>query len=111
MFYFRYNFSVTPYNKDFCDVLAAFLADAGFESFVDNSDGMEAFIADKHDNESGVEEILNNLPFDVNITYTRTAIEQKNWNEEWEKNYFKPIIIGNQCLVRSSFHKTEISKK
>ena len=24
--------------------------------------------------------------------------------EEWEKNYFTPIVIGNECVVHSSFH-------
>ena len=23
---------------------------------------------------------------------------------EWEKNYFQPIVIGNKCVVHSSFH-------
>jgi len=31
-------------------------------------------------------------------------IEEKNWNEEWEKN-FEPVLVGNFCGVRAHFHK------
>lgn len=31
--------------------------------------------------------------------------QSKNWNEEWEKNYFQPIVIGNECVIHSSFHQ------
>ena len=34
-------------------------------------------------------------------------MESKDWNEEWEKNYFKPIRIGKDCIIRASFHKHE----
>jgi ribosomal protein L11 methyltransferase len=31
-------------------------------------------------------------------------IKDQNWNEEWEKNYFKPLLIADKCLVRAPFH-------
>ncbi len=31
------------------------------------------------------------------------TIEEKNWNEEWEKN-FKPVSVGDFCGVRAHFH-------
>ena len=34
-------------------------------------------------------------------------MEDKDWNEEWEKNYFQPIHIGNECQIRASFHPEE----
>lgn len=35
---------------------------------------------------------------------TTAVVEGRDWNEEWEKNYFQPIVIGNRCVVHSSFH-------
>jgi ribosomal protein L11 methyltransferase len=32
-------------------------------------------------------------------------MEDKDWNEEWEKNFFQPIIIDDKCVIRSSFHQ------
>ena len=43
----------------------------------------------------------------MTIRYTEQLIESKDWNEEWEKNYFKPIRIGNECIIRASFHEPE----
>ena len=28
---------------------------------------------------------------------------ERNWNEEWEKNY-EPIFVGDQCVVKATFH-------
>ena len=28
----------------------------------------------------------------------------KDWNEEWEKHYFRPILIDDKCVIHSSFH-------
>jgi ribosomal protein L11 methyltransferase len=41
------------------------------------------------------------------IDYTVKEMEDKDWNEEWEKNYFKPIKIGDKCIIRASFHEAE----
>jgi ribosomal protein L11 methyltransferase len=32
-------------------------------------------------------------------------MEDRDWNEECEKNYFEPIVIDNRCLIQSSFHQ------
>jgi len=32
-----------------------------------------------------------------------TTIPDKNWNEEWEKN-FKPIVVESKCLIKAPFH-------
>ena len=42
---------------------------------------------------------------DTKITYTYVEAEDKDWNEEWEKNFFQPIIIGNRCVIHSTFHQ------
>jgi ribosomal protein L11 methyltransferase len=49
-----------------------------------------------------IEAITSLLPFSV--ATENEIIPDKNWNEVWEKNYFKPLLIGNRCLVRAPFH-------
>ena len=39
------------------------------------------------------------------VEYTVKEAEDKNWNEEWEKNFFQPIVIGDRCCIHSTFHK------
>ncbi|KAB2826999.1 MAG: 50S ribosomal protein L11 methyltransferase, partial [Paludibacter sp.] len=38
------------------------------------------------------------------IQYEIINVDQINWNEEWEKHYFEPIVIGDKCVIHSSFH-------
>ena len=42
---------------------------------------------------------------DTTIKYTIVEAEDKDWNEEWEKNFFQPIVIGDRCCIHSTFHK------
>ncbi len=87
-----------------CDIIAAMLADIGYDSFVPDETGVTAYIPESQWNESTLQETLKSLPIECNITCTNTPIADKDWNEEWEKNYFKPIVIGNDCVIHSTFH-------
>jgi ribosomal protein L11 methyltransferase len=91
------------------DVLAAQLGEIGFESFVDIENGMQAFCPQNLFNENALEKLLEQFPYEANVSYQITPVKTKNWNEEWEKNYFQPIVIGPDCVIRSSFH-TDVPK-
>ncbi len=95
--------SVLP---DYADILVAELAGAGFESFVETPEGLNAYVGAGAWNESRVQEIILKYAPLTTITYTSSLLPRQNWNEEWEKNY-QPIFIGNQCVVRASFHHIE----
>lgn len=90
------------------DVLAAELGEIGFESFTQDEQGLQGYISDQLYDEAALKETLAAFPLEeTTIHYVCTPVESKDWNEEWEKNYFKPIRIGNDCLIRASFHKPE----
>lgn len=90
------------------DVLAAELGEIGFESFTENEDGLQGYISDKIYKVEELKEKLASFPLDnVEIRYTESLVESRDWNEEWEKNYFKPIRIGKDCIIRASFHEDE----
>lgn len=90
------------------DVLAAELGEIGFESFTESEDGLLAYISDSLYNVKELQDKLNDFPLEnVNIHFSEQLVESKDWNEEWEKNYFKPIRIGNDCIIRASFHQPE----
>lgn len=92
-----------PCTEDMTDVLAAVLADAGFESFVADSEGLTAYIRDElyEDSMSGLPRML---PFQTKASWSAKTIEGRDWNHEWEKNYFKPIVVGDAVVIHSSFH-------
>ena len=106
MKYFEFIFKSQPSNETVYDVLASVLGDVGFESFVSSDEELKAYIQQEFCQIEAIDEVINDFPLvDTNITYQYAEAEDKNWNEEWEKNYFQPIIIGERCVIHSSFHQ------
>lgn len=102
MNYLEFKFVIEP-PQPASEILIAELGLAGFESFVENEDGVTAYIPKEEfeaESMAGIH-ILQSDEFD--ISYTQTEIEQVNWNEEWEKN-FHPIMVNDTCGVRAPFH-------
>lgn len=90
------------------DILAAELGTIGFESFSEQAGGMNAYIPVKDFKAELLKAVLIDFPLNnIQIHYTQQLIEGKDWNEEWEKNYFQPIRIEQKCLIRASFHPEE----
>lgn len=104
MNYIEYQFDIQP-KEPFGEILTAFLADLEFESFVETDNGISAYVRTDLDDESGVQQIIDDLK-DVTIRYTKKEIIQQNWNEEWESN-FHPILVADQCYIRAEFHESK----
>lgn len=106
MKYFEVTFSANPCNETITDILSALTAEIGFESFVECEGGMQAYIQQSLFDEEALKNIIADFPIpDTKITYTITEPEDKDWNEEWEKNFFQPIVIEDRCVIHSTFHK------
>lgn len=105
MDFIQVDFNIVPFEEYISDILASELGEIGFDSFVMNKNVLEAFIPNDLFDANKIDEMLANFVFEVSIEYKYTKIATKNWNEEWEKHYFEPIVIGNECVIHSSFHK------
>ena len=106
MNYYEIKFIIEPNTEVNRDVLAATLAELGFESFSENSSGIDAYIPEKLFDEERIKTCIADFPLEnTSLNFTSSFVETKNWNEEWEKNFFRPIIIKDQCVVHSSFHE------
>ncbi len=106
--YFEFRFTIDPVQPA-SEILIAELGYLGFESFVENNDGITAYIPEEEyedDLLAGVH-ILQSEEF--KITYDQKEIERVNWNEEWEKN-FTPIVVDDICSVRAPFHEKPDTK-
>lgn len=101
--YMEVRVDCSPCSETTTDLVAAFLADAGFESFVPDENGLSAYIPHKQFSPE-IMDCLNDLPVDCNVKWQADFIEGKDWNREWEQNYFQPIIIGDKCVIHSTFH-------
>ncbi|MDE5799593.1 MAG: 50S ribosomal protein L11 methyltransferase [Paramuribaculum sp.] len=102
--YMEVKVTLSPFSEPVADVLAAVLADAGFESFVTDEPYLTAYIrADRYSDDMAA--LVDELPFEgVSATWEATFVEGRDWNSEWEKHYFQPIVVGEQCVIHSSFH-------
>lgn len=106
MKYFEVTFKVQPCSETATDILSALTAEIGFESFVECEGGMQAYVQQSLFDEEQLKEALTNFPMsDTTVTYSLAEPEDKDWNEEWEKNFFQPIVVGSRCVIHSTFHK------
>jgi len=101
--YIEYVFIVEP-SEPGTEILIAELGFMGFESFVENDNGVTAYIQKEDWNTSILDTIsvLNSEEFA--ISFSKKEIEQTNWNREWEKN-FEPIQVDDLVSIRAPFHE------
>lgn len=103
--YYQVRVDITPSpSEDATDLLAAMLGDAGFESFVPDENGLTAYIRAEDFNAETVNEIVGECPLISEAIVSSEFIEGRDWNSEWERNYFRPIAVGDRCVIHSSFH-------
>ncbi len=130
MKYLEFTFTTTPADEAIQDVLSAVLADVGFDSFVHtgtldlprqaktddpeapvfapaaDTDHFKAYIQRDLLDEEALRTAIEDFPIPgVTIHYKLAEAEDKNWNEEWEKNYFQPLCVDGRCVIASTFHQ------
>jgi ribosomal protein L11 methyltransferase len=86
------------------ELLPYWLGDLGFESFYESDTGLKAYIRAVNFNPENMKDHLQRLNGNI-VDFTVQVIKEKNWNEEWEKNY-EPVLIDD-CLIRAPFHATQ----
>ena len=100
--YLEFQFKIHP-PVPASEILIAELGSLGFESFVENEDGVTAYILKEEFNENMLTEVRILDSDEFKISYSSSEIQQVNWNEEWGKN-FQPIVVDDICSVRAPFH-------
>lgn len=102
--YIALRIDADPCSETVTDLLSAFLGDIGFESFVPDDKGVTAYIQSQSYDKDSVAEVVGGFPLDTVLTVSEEFVKGQDWNEEWEKHYFQPIVIDGECVVHSSFH-------
>ena len=101
--YIEYNFTVTP-KEPATEILIAELGNVGFESFIENKNGVIAYIQKVSWNDSILDSIFVLNSNEFLIDFIKSEVAQTNWNAEWEKN-FEAIHVDNLVSIRAPFHK------
>lgn len=91
--------------ENWSDILVAYLAEIGFESFVEEAPRLKAYIAE---NEYRGDELLQ-LIHDVQKTgagiesFDLQLLAQQNWNATWESQ-FEPVYVAEKLRIVAPFH-------
>lgn len=105
MSYLVLHFMINPASDTARDILISMLADSDFDSFEYTESGIDAYINKDNFQEDNVNSIIKDFFIqNVSIDYKIDIFDDKNWNEEWEKNGFEPIIVDDLCVIHDSNH-------
>lgn len=87
------------------DLLADSAAKAGFESFEETQEGLEAYVQKELFDKDALDASIADFPIEgTDISYTIEDAEDKDWNEEWEEQGFDPICVDDQVLIYDAKH-------
>lgn len=98
--------SLKVLNTELEELIVAQLHDIGFEGFWFDNNIIKAYIDEINFNQQTFENFILNAS--IPIQYSISKLEEKNWNEQWEKS-FEPIIIDNKLLIKAPFHTNTLS--
>ena len=104
-----WHFVIEPFSDVASDVLCALLADVGFDSFEQTGGGVEAYVSKEVELDAAiVDELLAAFPLpDTRITYVVDELEQCDWNEEWERTGFEPIVLPGLFSIHKPDQKVK----
>ena len=88
------------------DMLVTMLAEIGFDSFMDDEQGLKAYCSAESRDDSGVENILSDPAFFGVHLLKVEEMPDKDWNELWEASY-QPVVVNERCRVRAPFHEPD----
>jgi ribosomal protein L11 methyltransferase len=86
------------------DLLPAYLAEVGFDSFEETARGVIAYCPSDLFDETAMKATIEEIPsIDMEgIAFRISDIADRNWNEVWETTGFEPIVISEECVIRPS---------
>ena len=87
------------------DILVAYLAELDYESFVEETPILKAYIQEAHYDGQKLQALLKALnekgaPI---ATFELALLPQQNWNATWEAQ-FEPVIINDNLRIVAPFH-------
>ena len=104
---FEYSFTA-PSSDIQHDMLTTMLAEIGFDSFMDDAMGLNAYCSADNRDDLAVENLLLEPSFsDIRLLKVE-EMPDKDWNEVWEASY-QPVVVNDRCRVRAPFHEPDPS--
>lgn len=95
-------------DTDAAALLMAEMAEAGFESFVENEQGFTAYIPERDFTPAMLDMLRFFHPESMQVS--QALIPEQNWNATWEEN-FDAVEVDDFCCIRAPFHAPAQGKK
>lgn len=92
--------------EEYKEILVAELSQLGFDSFVEEEAHLLAYISSENYQKEAIEALQAQYQSLFDFQFIHQTIAPQNWNAVWEADY-QPVIVAEQCLVRSTFHQIE----
>jgi len=105
MIYIEAYFKISPLQPAM-EILIAELSEIGFESFVEEEEGLKAYIQEPMFESGSLNDLFALQSPEFNITYEHKTIADVNWNAKWERDY-ESVIIDDRCYIRAPFHPSK----
>lgn len=108
----KFAISGTSDKQTACDLLAALSAEAGFETFEENDEGLTAWVQKEQFDKDILDEVIATFPLvGTTIEYTIEDAEDRNWNEKWEETGWEPIVIDDKCIIHDTHHPSPATQQ
>ncbi len=95
------------------EILVALLSTIGYEGFEQEDKALQAFIPEAQFDAGALDQLLLQVTDlfpqlgsgqpSPGLSYSTVRLAERNWNEEWEKN-FQPVEVDGFCAIRAHFH-------
>ena len=85
------------------EILTGYLSSLPFESFMEEDDGLKAYMPEYLFDREALDSVLLDLKELGEINAGIKKIQEENWNEVWESN-FQPVTIAEKVWVGAPFH-------
>lgn len=101
----HYEYTFENIQPEVSDLLIAELSEIGFDGFEEQESTLKAYSKETDFNS----ELFQNLIDKYAVTFSKSIIKEKNWNEVWESD-FEPILVSSKknhsifAFVRAHFH-------
>lgn len=96
-------FRLSGISEGMREILMAELLELGFESFMEEKDGILGYIPVDGYKEDSVLSYLRKMSQMTGLTWEIKKVNAENWNALWESQY-QPVLVEEKCLVRAPFH-------
>ena len=88
------------------ELLPYLMEESGYEGFHNTADKLFAYIKTDLYDPARLRQLLNSNDLH-HAGFSARLVPDKNWNEEWEKN-FEPVVINGRCLIKAPFHEVPV---